>query len=146
MQLEIFIMGASEKFYLTIVNDSKTKTLIYKDINFEWGRVESNSYPVAQVPPKTTVQVLVAQGRDNASSGTEGSISYSIYGQNDRWVQASWNVPWAAGVENTCVPSTSDDNQQDNPDGNIVWQAQTPTADGGTTLSVVMKFGYEIEE
>ncbi|WP_157173020.1 aegerolysin family protein [Pseudomonas sp. GM50] len=139
-------MGASEKFYLTIVNDSKTKTLIYKDINFDWGRVESSSYPVAQVPPKTTVQVLVAQGRDNTSSGTEGSISYSIYGQNDRWVKASWNVPWAAGAENTCVPSTSDDNQQDNPDGNIVWQPQTATADGGTTLSVVMKFGYEIEE
>lgn len=139
-------MGASEKFYLTIVNDSKTKTLIFKDINFEWGRVESSSYPVAQVPPKTTIQVLVAQGRDNTSSGTEGSIRYSIYGQDDRWVQASWNVPWAAGAENTCVLSSSDDNKPDNPDGNIVWQPQTPTSGGGTTLSVVMKFGYEIEE
>lgn len=137
-------MGASEKFYLTIVNDSKSKTLVFKELNFSWGR--ANFGPVGQVHPKTTIQVLVAQGRDNTSSGTEGSIRYTIYGQDDRWVNVSWNVPWLAGKDNTCQTSTSDDNEQDNPSGNIIWEPQTPLSDGGTTLSVIMKFGYEVEE
>ncbi len=43
-------MGASEKFYLNIANQSKTKTLIFQSIHFDWGR--ETSPHIIKVPPK----------------------------------------------------------------------------------------------
>lgn len=136
-------MGASEKFYLTIDNQSKTKTLIFKEIHFDWGR--ETSPPVIKVSPKETVQVLVAQGRDNTSSGTEGYIIYEIEGLPGRWVKASWDVPWRAGATNTCSLSTSDDDTAEDTDGTIRWKNRTPLTSSGTSLSVIAEFGFVIE-
>ncbi|PQQ28937.1 hypothetical protein CE143_11830 [Photorhabdus luminescens] len=138
-------MGAAEKFYLTIRNDSKHKKLIFDQIHFDWGRVSDDSYPVTEVPPQTTIQVLVAQGRENASSGTQGWIRYKVENIPGKWVRVDWDVPWLSGQENTCSPSNSDQNSPDDPNGNIEWEPQTPTSSSGTTLSVLMKFGYVIE-
>lgn len=136
-------MGASEKFYLNIANQSKSKTLIFKNIHFDWGR--ETSPPIVKVPPKKTVQVLVAQGRDNTSSGTEGYITYEIEGLPGRWVKASWDVPWKSGATNTCSLSTSDDNTEEDTDGTILWENETSSTSSGTSLSVIVKFGFVIE-
>ncbi|MBD2813649.1 hypothetical protein ID850_02460 [Xenorhabdus sp. Flor] len=139
-------MGAAEKFYLTIRNSSKSKTLVLADIQFKWGRVSDGGGPVKEVPPKSTVQVLIAQGRDNTSSGTEGWIKYDVKDTPGKWVQANWDVPWLSGKKNTCtLLSSADDASEDDPTGNVVWEPLTPLSSDGTSLSVIVEFGYVIE-
>jgi hypothetical protein len=129
-------MANSLQFHLWI-NNRSSKTLSLNNYNLAHGNFNNPSVgakaPIASVPPKTNMLVMVATGAENSATGTEGWVTYNVEGTGQT-ITMNWDIPWVAGKQNTCSASNS------SPD-NILFIAD-PGSDYGRVLSTEASFAW----